>query len=146
MSKYILFTNGVLSARYDSAIHGDNIPAEAIEVDDVLFFQTINETDGQWTLNADGSITKEPLPPAPPYVPNVVSMRQARLALLGAGLLAPVNEAIAAMPGVGGESARIEWEYATDVRRDSPLVDGLSAALTLDAETLDSLFTAAAAL
>ena len=146
MSKHILFSNGVLSARYDSAIHGDNIPSEAVEVDDALFFQTINETDGQWTLNEDGAITKEPLPPAPPYVPQVVSMRQARLALLGAGFLASVNEAIAAMPGVGGEAARIEWEYATEVRRDSPLVDGLSAALTLDAETLDSLFTQAAAL
>lgn len=146
MAKFILFTNGVLSARYDSAIHGDNIPAEAVEVDDAIFFQTINETDGQWTLAGDESITKEPLPPAPTYIPDVVSMRQARLALLGAGLLAPVNDAVAAMTGGPGEAARIEWEYATEVRRDSPLVDGLSAALSLDAKTLDSLFTAAAAL
>jgi hypothetical protein len=146
MSKFILFTNGVLSARYDSAIHGDSIPVEAVEVDDALFFQTINEPDGQWTLNADGSIAKEPLPPAPLYIPSVVTMRQARLALLGSGLLTTVNNAVAAMTGNPGEAARIEWEYATEVRRDSPLVDGLSAALSLDAETLDSLFTTAASL
>lgn len=146
MSKHILFTNGVLSGRYDSDIHGDAIPADAVEVDDDLFFQTINETDGIWTLNGDGSITKEPPPIAPTYIPQVVSMRQARLALLGAGFLASVNEAIAAMPGVGGEAARIEWEYATEVRRDSPLVDGLSAALSLDAAALDQLFTAGAGL
>ena len=82
----------------------------------------------------------------PIYIPTVVSMRQARLALLDAGLLATVNDAVAAMTGNPGEAARIEWEYATEVRRDSPLVDALSAALSLDAETLDSLFTTAASL
>lgn len=146
MSKHLLFTNGALSARYDSAIHGDNIPAAAIEVDGILFFQTINENDGIWTLNADNSITKEPLAPAPAYIPSVVSMRQARLALLDAGLLATVNDAVAAMTGNPGEAARIEWEYATDVSRNSPLVDALAAALLLDAATLDNLFTTAASL
>lgn len=146
MAKFILFTNGILSARYDSDIHGDNIPDGAVQVDDALFFQTINETDGVWTLNADGSITKEPLPPAPPYVPQSVTMRQARLALLGAGLLTQVNDAVASMAGVEGESARIEWEYATRVERNSPLVDGLAAALNLDGASLDNLFTSAAGL
>ncbi len=146
MSKHILFTNGVLSARYDSAIHDDNIPADAVEVDEVIFFQTINEPDGQWTLNADGSITKELLPPAPLYVTKVVSMRQARLALLNAGFLSAVNDAVAAMTGNHGEAARIEWEYATEVHRDSPLVEALSVALSLDSETMDNLFKAAAAL
>ncbi len=82
----------------------------------------------------------------PLTVPVSVSMRQARLALLGAGLLAAVNDAVAAMPGVEGEAARIEWEYARDVRRDSPLVQGLSGVLGLDAAQLDALFVAAAAL
>ncbi len=61
MSKHILFTNGVLSARYDSAINS-TIPAEAIEVSDELFFQTINKTDGVWAL-VDGVVVKQPLPP-----------------------------------------------------------------------------------
>lgn len=66
MSKHILFdAQGKISARYNSAIHGDKIPDDAILVSDELFFQTINETDGVWVLNADGSITKEPMPPAP---------------------------------------------------------------------------------
>ncbi|GAB3190787.1 hypothetical protein [Hydrogenophaga aquatica] len=84
-------------------------------------------------------------PPAVP-VPVAVTMRQARLALLGAGLLAQVNAAIAAMAGAEGEAARIEWEYAQEVRRDSPLVAGLSAALGLTDETLDNLYRAAAGL
>ena len=79
-------------------------------------------------------------------VPEVVTMRQARLALLGAGLLAQVNTAVANMPGAEGDAARIEWEYAQEVRRDSPLVAGLSAALGLSDETKDNLFKVAAGL
>ena len=60
MSKFILFTNGVLSARYDSTIHGDNIPAEAVEVEDALFFQTINELDGVWSM-VNGETVTQPL-------------------------------------------------------------------------------------
>lgn len=79
-------------------------------------------------------------------VPVVVTMRQARLALLGAGLLAQVNTAVANMPGAEGDAARIEWGYAQEVRRDSPLVAELSAALGLTDETLDNLYKVAAGL
>lgn len=78
--------------------------------------------------------------------PKVISMRQARLALLGAGLLAGVDAAIAAMPGAEGDAARIEWEYAQEVRRDSPLLAGMMAALGLTSEQVDGLFVAAAGL
>lgn len=93
------------------------------------------------------------LPPAlPEYVPvvdpvpEVVTMRQARLALLGAGLLAQVNTAVANMPGADGDAARIEWEYAQEVRRDSPLVAALSVAFGWTAAQLDDLFTEGAKL
>lgn len=87
-----------------------------------------------------------PFPPDPQPIdtPETVTMRQARLALLGAGLLGTVNAAVAAIPGVEGEAARIEWEYAQEVRRDSPLVSGLSVALGLTSEQLDALFVAGA--
>jgi hypothetical protein len=87
--------------------------------------------------------TPEPADLPPPVVINVVSMRQARLALLGAGLLGQVNDALAAMPGVEGEAARIEWEYATEVRKDSALVAGLSTALGLTDAQMTSLFDTA---
>lgn len=85
-------------------------------------------------------------PPAPQigFIPATVSMRQARLALLAADLLEPVETAIAAMEGAAGRAAQIEWEYATEVKRDSPLVAGLAQALQLDEETLDRLFLEAA--
>lgn len=79
-------------------------------------------------------------------VPMVVSMRQARLALLGAGLLAQVNTAVANMPGAEGDAARIEWEYAQEVRRDSPLVAALSVAFGWTSAQLDDLFTEGAKL
>ena len=62
MTKYILFDeNGFLSARYDSAIHGESIPTEVIAVNDSLFYQTINEQDGIWSL-VDGEVVKKPFP------------------------------------------------------------------------------------
>ena len=84
--------------------------------------------------------------PAVVAVPEVVTMRQARLALLGAGLLAQVNTAVANMPGAEGDAARIEWEYAQEVRRDSPLVAALSAAFGWTGAQLDDLFTEGAKL
>jgi hypothetical protein len=84
---------------------------------------------------------------APPSdVPKSVTMRQARLALLAAGMLADVNAAVAAMPGTEGDAARIEWEFAATVDRTSPLVQGLAVALSMTEAQLDGLFVAGAAL
>ena len=92
--------------------------------------------------NAQPPELPEYVPPVEP-VPQVVTMRQARLALLVAGLLGRVNDALAAMPDVEGEAARIEWEYATTVERDSPLIAGLAGALGLDDGAIDALFISA---
>ena len=73
-------------------------------------------------------------------VPNSVTMRQARLALLGAGLLASVDAAIDSLPSPQKEAARIEWEYATEVQRSSGLVPMVMVALGLDDAALDALF------
>ena len=90
--------------------------------------------------------TFTPAPPEPPAVPSAVTMRQARLALLGAGLLAGVDAAIDSLPSPQKEVARIEWEYATEVQRSSGLVPMMGAALGLDDAALDALFIEAAAL
>ena len=87
----------------------------------------------------------EYVPVADP-VPEVVTMRQARLALLGAGLLDQVNTAIASMPGAEGDAARIEWEYASTVDRHGPTVLALAPALGLTDTQIDELFRQAATL
>lgn len=83
--------------------------------------------------------------PAPPG-PTVVTMRQARLALLQAGLLHKAEEAIASLEGLDGDAARIEWQFASQVRREQPLVQQLAIVLGLDEAALDDLFTQAVAL
>lgn len=77
----------------------------------------------------------------------VVTMRQARRALLDAGLLDQVDAAIAAIAdATERRQAEIDWEYATTVERLWPWVQTLGAALGLSAEDLDALFEQAATL
>lgn len=94
---------------------------------------------------AAGNAAAPYVAPAAP-VPQSISMRQARLALLGAGLLTAIDAAINALPSPQKEAARIEWEYATEVRRDNPLLQALTPGLGLDGTALDALFAAGAAL
>jgi hypothetical protein len=87
-----------------------------------------------------------PAPPPPPVVPAQVTMRQARLALLQAGQLSGVQPVIDAMPSPQKDAAQIEWDHASEVRRDSALVAMLGIALALDSAAIDSLFITASAL
>lgn len=74
-------------------------------------------------------------------VPQSVTMRQARLALLSARLLDDVDAAIATIPDpTTKKAAEIEWEYAQTVDRSSPFTQLLAGGLGLSSEQLDSLF------
>ena len=84
-------------------------------------------------------------PPAP-RVPAAVTMRQARLALLGANLLSSVDTAIDALPEPTKSAARIEWEYSNELQRGNALVAALTPALGLTSEQVDALFIAASTL
>ena len=88
-------------------------------------------------------VEPEPLPPA---IPSVVTMRQARLALLQAGVLPLVESAIASMESPTKEAAKIEWEYSQEVQRNKPFVQMLGASLGLTEEQLDNLFLLASTL
>jgi hypothetical protein len=77
---------------------------------------------------------------------RVVTMRQARLALMSVGKLATVNAAIANMPGQEGDAARIEWDFSSIVERDKPLVSALAPVLNMTETQLDELFAYAATL
>lgn len=79
----------------------------------------------------------------PQDVPQTVTMRQARLALLGAGKLAAVAAAIASLPSPQREAAQIEWDYSSVVERHRQLVATLAPAMGLDDAGVDALFIAA---
>lgn len=67
--------------------------------------------------------------------PKVLTPKQARLALLQAGLYDAVNQAVKLNP-----AHEIYWEYALEVRRDDALLIELSTALAITSEQLDALF------
>lgn len=100
--------------------------------------------DGQWTQA--WTVRDQTAQELAALVPHVVSMRQARLALLASGNLAAVDAAIAALPSPQKEAAQIEWEYATEVQRESALIASLAPALGMDDAAIDALFSAAAAI
>ena len=109
---------------------------------------------GNWVPLADGArigdlwdgeafVPAPPAPPHPPVVPPSVTMRQARLALLGAGLLDDIDAAINALPSPQKEAARIEWEYSQDVQRHNGFVSVLAPLLGLTEAQTDALFLVA---
>lgn len=111
-----------------------------------------DSNDQVWGFEEDGSqdhlitSTMQPYsppdtPPAP-VVPVAVSMRQARLAMLGAGILGTVEAAIEA----AGAAAKIEWEFAQEIRRDWPLVEQVIVATGMDPQQVDQLFIVASTL
>ena len=75
-------------------------------------------------------------------VPQQVTMRQARLALLSAGLLDDVEMVIAA----AGREAQLEWEYAAVVDRSNPAVAIVQQQQALTDAQIDDLFREAAKL
>lgn len=92
----------------------------------------------------DGSTFTEPT--ITQEVPEAITMRQARLALLGAGMLGAVDAAINSLPSPMKEAAQIEWDYASQIRRDSQLIAHLAPGIGLTDAQIDGLFIAGAAL
>ena len=76
------------------------------------------------------------------YDASSITPRQARLALLSAGLLDAVEAYIATQP----RAMQLEWEYASEIRRDNALMLTATTALGLNSEQLQALFTEAATL
>jgi len=75
-------------------------------------------------------------------VPQEITVKQARLALLSAGLLDDVEAAVQK----AGREARIEWDFASVYQRDNPVLLGMQAALGMTNEQLDELFALGATL
>ncbi|MCK1742170.1 hypothetical protein IVA80_15200 [Bradyrhizobium sp. 139] len=79
---------------------------------------------------------------SPSIVPQSVTPRQARLALLGAGLLDQVESTVTA----AGGATYITWGYATEFLRSDPLIVQIGASLGLTDQQIDDLFRTASTL
>ena len=73
--------------------------------------------------------------PVPTTIIRSIDMRRLRLALLQMELLDDIDAAIAAQP----RQAQIEWEYATEVKTNHPLVVALATAMSLDINAIFDL-------
>ena len=87
------------------------------------------------TMRADEMRARNP-------VPQQVTMRQARLALLNAGLLDDVEVVIA----TAGKEAQLEWEYASVAERSNPVIAIVQQQQGVTDEQIDDLFREAAKL
>lgn len=83
--------------------------------------------------------TPEPADIQPVVIPTL-TMRQARLSLLGAGLLDEVEAAITTPEN------RIWWDYSTTVERNHPLVNVVLTALGETETEINDMFISAALL
>lgn len=100
------------------------------------FTGSVPDADPSLWRWSDGQIV------AAPTVPATVTPRQVRLLLLSQNLLPQVEAMIASST----EDVRITWEYATEFKRNDPLLGQLAGELGLSSEQVDQFFIAAAAL
>ena len=99
-----------------------------------------NSTDyRQYLLWLEAGNTPEPAD-IPPVVIPTLTMRQARLSLLGAGILTDVEAAITTPEN------RIWWDYSTTVERSHPMVNEILSSLGKTSKQIDDMFIAASLL
>lgn len=117
-------------------------------------FNFMTETIYRVIVGVDGTQTTVPLTPeevaeihavrraTAEAVPVAVSPYQARMALMSADYLEAVEELM--INPETPKAAKLAWEYATTIQRDSEFISTLGPLLNLSKEQIDDLFRAAA--
>jgi hypothetical protein len=140
---YVTFDEaGALTGAYLQAVHPGHENA---------YFPVTPEQRANWPAfrmnEARDGLEDAPVVQQEPQIPQTVTRRQARQALLLAGLLDQVAPAIAAIPDAMERGmAEIEWADSLEFVRTRPLVISIGTAIGLDSAGLDALFIQAGAL
>lgn len=139
MTEYALLIDNTFKEIRRYVEKPEDIPHKA-----VAWYDVIREYGTPFTGLENGSWVIRTQDPAtlPPAVPFSITPRQCRLILLAQGLLADVE----AMITQQDEATRITWEFASEFRRDDPLLNQLAVNLGLTPEQIDQFFIAAAQL
>lgn len=137
MERFAIIENGIV---------GNIVIADAEFAQEQGWLAAPDDVEIGWTYDGNDFAAPVVSPEEIRAAIRPVTMRQARLALLAAGVLGDVAPALAALPSPHRDAAEIEWEYASEVRRDAPLIAALGSALGLTEDQIDDLFEAAAVL
>ena len=126
---------------YSDEIHSD-IPTPNIEVTDEVWQEALNINancyeNGKFIVK-DFRTSEEIEAYEKSLIPKTITLRQARLYLLSIGLLDDLEDIINQ-----NRAYQIEWEYANQIERESPLVKILGQTLNLDDTAIDNMFTEA---
>jgi hypothetical protein len=139
-----------LSSRYktqrQSAIDEDRLLLTQDEQDRLAAWDTKpaeHQPTGVWSslgmreMKLREWVTNE-IEAARPKIPVELTPRQFRLAMLQAGV-SPA-QITAMLEAAGDEAGLIEWEYASSIRRDHPLIVTLAGALGKTEADIDQIF------
>lgn len=147
-----MFYSAITNGFYSTDIHGDNIPAGAVEIPDPYYKELLEgQSVGKMITNSgDYPVLVNPHVPTEEEALAVwrntteVTRFQARAALYQFGLLDAVETQMKSedTPML----ARIAWQDASVFKRMSPTVLSLAGLLALTDEQLDDLFKLAATL
>ena len=108
----------------------------------ICYWDDVSKSQKERDATVDETLEIDARKIAHPTVPQVVTMRQARLALNSAGLLSAVQAVINA----GSDEVKITWEYSSEVQRNNGLVPTMAASLGMTEEQIDNLFISASKL
>lgn len=95
--------------------------------------------DGHLFIDFDNGFITQEIPKT--IIPNSITMRQARLHLLDLELLDDIESFISQ-----DRRWQIEWEYATEILRDSKLIEAVKLSLGLDDDVVNNMFIKASKL
>ena len=141
----MLFYSAQTGGFYDDAIHGADLPPDAVEIDPATHAALLDGQAAGLMIVAvnDGRpiLIDRPAPtPEEALASERASMRasrfQARAALHIAGLLPQIEAAVAGADPI----VQIAWADAAEWRRDSPALTALASAVGLDDDAIDQLF------